>query len=76
MQFHPHAQPIILKGSRVAVQYTERGKSVRDFMRADATGCGEEITAREWLERKHNLIDRHWGARGPSNQNQQLMFGK
>ncbi len=65
---------IISEAGTVAVRYTERGQSVKEFMGKGPTGRTYEITAMEWFEIQDGLIHRRWGARDSAAQNRQLGF--
>ncbi len=74
LQINLQVDGIISEGNVVAVRYTERGKSVGDFMGSGPTGLSYELTAMEWFEVKENLIHRRWGARDSASQSRQLGF--
>jgi steroid delta-isomerase-like uncharacterized protein len=65
-------QAIVAEGDTVAVRYTERGTSVRDFRGAKATGRSYELIAMEWFVVRDGLIHRRWGARDSASQARQL----
>src|SRR5262245_36677272 len=65
-------QAIVVEGDTVAVRYTERGTSVRDFRGAKATGRSYELIAMEWFVVRDGLIHRRWGARDSASQARQL----
>ena len=65
---------IVSEGNMVAVRFTERGRSVGEFMGKGPTGRSYEITAMEWFEIKDGLIHRRWGARDSAAQARQLGF--
>ena len=75
LQMQLQVDGIVGEDNTVAVRYTERGKSVREFRGDGPTGRSYEITAMEWFEVQGDRIHRRWGARDSGAMNRQLGFG-
>ncbi|HEX8523322.1 MAG TPA: nuclear transport factor 2 family protein [Tepidisphaeraceae bacterium] len=74
LQMKMHVESIIAEGNAVAVRFTERGQSVKEFRGMGPTGKTYEVIAMEFFELKDGLIHRRWGARDSGTISRQLDF--
>ncbi|WP_109485835.1 ester cyclase [Occallatibacter savannae] len=76
LEINLKVEQMIQEGGTVAVRYTERGRSVKNFRGLGPTGKTYEMTAMEWFEVEDGMIRRRWGARDSATQSRQLGFSE
>lgn len=69
---HLTIEELIAEGDQVAVRYTERGKSVGEFLGNPPTGKTYEVVAMEWFVLRDGQIARRWGARDSAAMARQM----
>ncbi|MBK7974429.1 MAG: ester cyclase [Deltaproteobacteria bacterium] len=69
---HLTVDEIVAEGDQVAVRYTERGKSVGEFLGNPPTGKTYEVVAMEWFVMKDGKIAKRWGARDSAAMARQM----
>jgi ketosteroid isomerase-like protein len=74
LEIRLQVESIVAEGNVVAVRFTERGRSVREFRGMRATGRSYEAIAMEWFEMQDGRIHRRWGARDSGTIYGQLGF--
>lgn len=69
---HLTIEQMVAEGDQVAVRYTERGKSVGEFLGNPPTGNTYEVVAMEWFVMRDGKIAKRWGARDSAAMARQM----
>lgn len=69
---HLTIEELVAEGDQVAVRYTERGKSVGEFLGNPPTGKSYEVVAMEWFVMRDGQIAKRWGARDSAAMARQM----